>query len=152
MCVWRCCPVGRPTSFNRDTVLGICVEYPKPLDNLLISQFLAHIQGLHYSITRGSKATPQHYINCFAAPDTGGLEHPQGCGSSSRTTTSNTHQKHPGIVQEETLDCSGVSRDESRSESHQNTMVRAENSSWWRTPLKRWRMRAVVVEEWVKLL
>ena len=42
----------------------------------------------------------------------------EGCGSSSRTTASNTHQKHPEMVQEETLDCSKVASNESRSESH----------------------------------
>jgi hypothetical protein len=31
----------------------------------------------------------------------------EGYGSSSRTTTPSTHKKHSGMVQKETLDCSG---------------------------------------------
>jgi hypothetical protein len=38
-----------------------------------------------------------------------------------------THQKHPGMVQEETLDCSGVANEESRCESHPEPMARSES-------------------------
>ena len=53
----------------------------------------------------------------------------EGHGSCSKIMTPNTLQKHPGMVQDKTLDCSEVASNETRSKSHWTPVGRSENSN-----------------------
>ena len=52
-------------------------------------------------------------------------------------------KKHPGMVQDKTLDCSEVASNESRSKSHRIPVGRSENSKWEKAPFKSGRTGAV---------
>ena len=55
-----------------------------------------------------------------------------------------THfKRHPGMVQDKTLDCSEVASNESRSKSNWTPVGRSENSSWEKAPFKSGRTGAV---------
>ena len=67
----------------------------------------------------------------------------EGHGSCNRTMTPNTFIKHPGMVQDQTMDCSEVASNDSRCISHWTPVGRCENSSWENATFKSGRTGAV---------